>query len=830
MNTFPVPRPQRGRPADNRDSGLRASILESALELGVGSSRTVAHWIFNAVPEEGEEADAEEESTISPSLTYGSTATSDASSLSSLPSSNLHPGVAALNPPQRSIQFAVSAPPEPLTMTPSPAPAPATGFFRPNKLRKARSNGYESDGGYLSDGGKGKKEKEKKSKKKVKESGNATEHESDGGHLSESSKKKGKKGKKGKDADVMSPATDYDTDGGGISRLPGMGRTRKTSVMSPTIGDESDGGNLSEASTKKKRFFRLNSRSPRKRKDSASGGSPQQEEIPPVPALPPVPLPIHEMFSRTGTPSLDSTPDESRTVTPIPSVSVTVDRPSHDVPAPPMDMSDAASIRTHDGLTKAFRDAESVRSPSIDVLSTFRALARPKAGSFDSVHPYARMYQGPPSPQPPSSPMVVSPPNATSSRPKISAPNTSTLVPKHVPMPLVLTPASPAHAQRLVPSPDPDYIFITPPVTPTGTSRPPSSPRSAGVTSEFLVPALTTQPSQAAPPSPTGRSHLLGYYDLPPPTPPPQGPLPAVPPETPAAQSPASSTASPVTEARRPVLRNVSSLSRINLPAGPPGPPPSRELPTPPDSTGRAPISRAPSAFRASPVPPEVPSVAQPIPPSQRGRQSPFPVQPVLPRTESSDLVRRTSTRALRVVASSNALQARGASPASADGRGESWFERSPASKEQLRVHWQPRSASALEKRTEDFFEDDASNTAPAPAPTLRERGSWVQEFVPRSPRSSFEDDLDLDDDRSLYTSEEHASPGGHDMLTPGEDGDDMRSSVWSDANSRTSFMDGERSAKVHERLLKQVEQMYGKAEPIPPVPHLNYPMRNGSF
>lgn len=53
-------RPQRvDNNAENRGSGLRASILESALELGFGSNRTVANWMFNPVAEEDEENDAE---------------------------------------------------------------------------------------------------------------------------------------------------------------------------------------------------------------------------------------------------------------------------------------------------------------------------------------------------------------------------------------------------------------------------------------------------------------------------------------------------------------------------------------------------------------------------------------------------------------------------------------------------------------------------------------------------------------------------------------------------------------------------------------------------
>ena len=51
MSSTPIPRPYRERaPAtESRDSVLRASILESALELGVATNRTVANWIFNPV-------------------------------------------------------------------------------------------------------------------------------------------------------------------------------------------------------------------------------------------------------------------------------------------------------------------------------------------------------------------------------------------------------------------------------------------------------------------------------------------------------------------------------------------------------------------------------------------------------------------------------------------------------------------------------------------------------------------------------------------------------------------------------------------------------------
>lgn len=53
-SSTPIP---RTRPVQKRESVLRASILDTAMELGVGSSRTVTHWIFNPIGEVDEEAE-----------------------------------------------------------------------------------------------------------------------------------------------------------------------------------------------------------------------------------------------------------------------------------------------------------------------------------------------------------------------------------------------------------------------------------------------------------------------------------------------------------------------------------------------------------------------------------------------------------------------------------------------------------------------------------------------------------------------------------------------------------------------------------------------------
>lgn len=56
MASGPIPRP-RPMPVEKRESMLRASILDTALELGVGSSSTVANWIFNPVNEADEDTE-----------------------------------------------------------------------------------------------------------------------------------------------------------------------------------------------------------------------------------------------------------------------------------------------------------------------------------------------------------------------------------------------------------------------------------------------------------------------------------------------------------------------------------------------------------------------------------------------------------------------------------------------------------------------------------------------------------------------------------------------------------------------------------------------------
>ncbi|GBE85865.1 predicted protein [Sparassis crispa] len=837
MASTPIPRQREI--VDNRESVLRTSILESALELGVGTSRTVTHWIFNPVEEVDEDAESD---AISPSLTYASTATSEEALPSNFLTSwnqpgagisasrpfygkvpggpgpsplniqrdGLHSDAVSLESQQRFIQFDLSATPEPRVLSPMPV-AP-----KQNKLRKWRAPGNESDGGYLSDSGKGKKDK--KSKKKDKKNGNATEYESDGGYLSDIiSRRKTSKTPRAKDAE--SPATDHEIDRGSTLKVSASSsqskksqRPRKTSLLSPTTGDESDGGYLSEASVKKRGFFRLNTRSPRKKRDLVDS---PEELIPPVPALPPMQLPIAERFLRSETPnSMDAV--RSRTVTPVPSQFSLSDRGSSETwtsaerdKAP----STIGSISSHDGLIRAFRDAESVRHPSIDTLSTFNQLGA-------STH---ALPKGPSRPRPPpASPTrfpdvpTIALPKAKGSRPTISAPNTSTLITKHVPAPLVLTPSSASSAsirsqaaQHFPISPDPDYVIVTPPGSSTPTALNPRPSSSLVIpSSDYILPSPSATVA-AVPPSPTAaqyvlRPHVQAYYELPPPTPPPRGPLPDVP-------SDVSSRAERLSS-RTPSVDSLPMRppSRLGAKATTAIPPLSRALS--PSITMRP--STAPAAHSHS-EPTSIPTLAQlnangsvplssqPASRIQRGRESPFPTIPIHSHEDVAGLARKTSTLA-PPGAGRIPRYPHGSGPVSAD---NIYFGK------QRDAQWQPRSASALDRPSSRLRQDVDIHRDEPPKPDIDD-----EMYLDMEDDQSLYEDADSDD-RSLYADEERSEAGD-------------RSSMWSVSEGRQSFMDTEKSAKARERFVKRVEAMYGESgvdyDAIPPVPHLSPAVKSG--
>ncbi|CAA7264454.1 unnamed protein product [Cyclocybe aegerita] len=359
--TFPPPKPVMPRPPSayrpkakipsRSSNALRASVLEAALELGVGTNPLVADWMFsNSLKEEDEE-----DSAHSPGLTNGSSATSEESSSYPLtppassskrgpgpgvhfaddPVSNGKPGAVAVAFPSAgkdavgrsndadnsnsgwSHEHGVA----PSSLAPSgsgsgvafpdiPIPPRPTTSNNGRRLKKKRGadGGYESDGGYVSDTGK-KKEKKEKKEKKVKEEEKVREGEGGEGERTrkkslisvvKSSKKKDKEKERDKDASFD---VGYDTDGGPTSSAKKPKRPSKTKTKTAEAGYETDGGYVSSSGTKRSKaraFFGLSSKSSR---------SDLHAEAEPVPALPrgfggkEMPLPIADRFATTLSPT-----------------------------------------------------------------------------------------------------------------------------------------------------------------------------------------------------------------------------------------------------------------------------------------------------------------------------------------------------------------------------------------------------------------------------------------------------------------------------------------------------------------------------------------------
>ena len=231
-----------------------------------------------------------------PALTSASAATSDENSLysPSVPPWNAIPPQIVLPTPKP----VIVVPPPTLDVTYTRAPfddsyapssyAPSSlRSNQPRKLRKARKDdGYDSDGGYLSDSSK------KKNKGKDRKNADSSSHEadflSDGGYATKktSDKKKDKKGDKVADGYVTDSST-----------RKSQHKLTKKSRPHVDDADLSDGGYLSEVSVKKKKtFFGLGSRSP---SNSRKGRVSSESLPPPVPALPPPPLPIADRFARS---------------------------------------------------------------------------------------------------------------------------------------------------------------------------------------------------------------------------------------------------------------------------------------------------------------------------------------------------------------------------------------------------------------------------------------------------------------------------------------------------------------------------------------------------
>lgn len=169
-----------------------------------------------------------------------------------------------------------------------------------NKLKKARKgtgDGYESDGGYLSESGRKSKEKDKKKKSKAK-----------GDNLDALSTDSGQRNRKRSFVDAVRGRKDKDVDFGyatdGVSQKSKKGKSKVSKDEDPNETQYETDGGLKKSKTR--RFFKLSGKSskPDLTKDWAI--------TPPLPQLKEqMPLPIAQRFARSAengsNPSLDET-------------------------------------------------------------------------------------------------------------------------------------------------------------------------------------------------------------------------------------------------------------------------------------------------------------------------------------------------------------------------------------------------------------------------------------------------------------------------------------------------------------------------------------------
>ncbi|KIK77347.1 hypothetical protein PAXRUDRAFT_835010 [Paxillus rubicundulus Ve08.2h10] len=445
---------RRRPPKLNRQSNVvRASVLETALELGIAQNSTVANWIFNnPLAEESEEVqsdldnhDNNPESTpdldenITPTLTYASNTTSDESS--SLNSPHNNPSTAVVSGFQVHVHKpSVTQPPHvhfgdfsseqlqlfsPFALSP-PSPTPVlkshdnatslTGLSRDTErvwsqddtLRHNHSHdnpgrgpadaGYSSEGQYLSKG-KGAKAKDKPDKKKI------------------------KKASKPKALDLSKSDardTEYTSDGGYLS----------------ASSNKSQGKSSSKGKSRAMAFFR------RRTKKSQLGSDDEDEDaIPPVPAIPALPKPSSpKPLERRTTPSsptrsgftpltLNFSPPKRRASKSPPRVRVTTspspsprpsDRSASQAPASPLVTSASAPVALTPAATAATfplppsTPGTPSSTASLPRTSTPPAQFPPMAPSRPAAVPSSRHHLGIPPPAPPPTLPLPQPPPSPS--------------------------------------------------------------------------------------------------------------------------------------------------------------------------------------------------------------------------------------------------------------------------------------------------------------------------------------------------------------------------------------------------------------------------------
>ncbi|KAL1742975.1 hypothetical protein HDZ31DRAFT_41994 [Schizophyllum fasciatum] len=690
--------PSTSADAASRDSNLvRASILDAAMDLGFGSNATVAKWMFENQLEE------EEEEAISSPVAVNSPASEDSTSASAgaftTPSTSLsdhsyamfprsadtfHPRPMAQDPPRLPSMAESESAPNNVTFAPA---------VPPNKLRKkARGDGYESDGGYVSEAGRRRKASTKSSDKKE-----AREAKKE---LREAKKEERKK-KAAPKADDSGYHTGYETDRASTAtRKSGKSlKSKKSKQKVADAGYETDDGYISAGGSlkpKKSRFFKLG-------KNKEPMPQPQPQVMTPEPVRPPMPLPIAQRFATTLQDSVASRqdPDDSLSIQASTLSQATMVQSSRAGSSGASTLSSTATPNESWHLANtasSHTTEESAAQQSLADNAPVHALASKDQGQeipYRPGTPTGEVANAPSSPvsyklgspskrrhslsKRSSLDFITRPLSRLSSRrlSNASPPPTGAANYPAISYPLGRSPSPPASSVRPVYPPqfldlDEDSPTRSPQEGRAFTkTRPAPLPSSTAPVPELFnntqsppdTRFLNTQDNYAAPANlaPTTKhdsprqaaflkdekhkpekivtvhpgAAVLGRYDLPPPSPPPMAPLPSVPPRSPLRQM--DRDRSPLPDSGRPspgLTRAASEMdSRFGLPRSPRFPPRSA-------SDNDYGFGRSVSPGRLSPLPPRdqgaymppTPSVQQgresPMP---RGRVSPFPQQPVRP-------------------------------------------------------------------------------------------------------------------------------------------------------------------------------------------------------
>ncbi|KAF7303203.1 hypothetical protein MKEN_01284000 [Mycena kentingensis (nom. inval.)] len=775
----PTLRPQPAQPSAepvNRESNaLRASVLDAALELGLGN-KTVANWMFNnALDEEEEEPDEEPQSRAPLSPTSEESAPYSTPPTSTESYSEAKPVVSSpASVPSPQVQFP--------GLPAGPGPAP-------NKLRKQRrENGYESDGGYVSDNGK-KARARTKSKPKAPDSA-VVYPISEPMELiplsKEERKRKKKENKTGKDNGA-------ETDTEDVPKVAKSKSTKKTKKGSADAGAgyETDDGYISAGGKKKgRRFFGL-----RKKSDSAS--EPMPEPVPPMPEREVFDLPIASRFATTLPPSAAPSVAPSRAETPLPppsrpfaSASGSSSPSSTSSLLTPADQ-DSFMLRVHATNTSLETDGASP-----DHITMEQALS--SKSKFFISFPMGRKDGSDSPPQAPKStpsPLLLSPiaSNVEGHNPRSASPGSSPMGSPFV----LLTPMNTSGNAR-APSPAPSSTEVVPYM-------------------DFIVPSRSTSP---LPPSP----NVLSYYDVPPPSPPPTSPLPRPPP-------------SAMREGPDPGVARLRSMSRDhNIPGRlSPIPPENRSVsPGPWASSATRPISPGGNTSPLSPM--SAGGARRPISPIQRGRAAPFPAQPILQARPAGNPGVGPGLADRVKVARYRDLYALNIPDVSNQRAQRRYWDEDEAS---VNINVDEGSDEEVEEDAEiagvlgRFRDPTPRDRAPGNGVALERNNSGVlrpgarQRVVRFSPEPSptrqrdYEED---DDDASRYPDDERTA-GRKTMYRFDSNGEGSRDTMYSEY-SRTSFMDVSRSEQARGRLVDRVGMMYDHngrevRSPAPPVPRL---------